>query len=813
MKVQRYWIIALLSLTLVGMELTWTRVFSAEFFYTFAFLILSLAVMGLGMGALAVRLFGRLNREYWLGLSLFLAGALSFSGPPLVFALGLDFSVAFARFDMMLLVLLTVLILASPYFFGGIALAHLFKRNHADIPRLYMADLLGAGLGVVLALGLMNWVETPAAATLVTIPALLAAAVACRGLGKALPLAAVLGVFALTPSASNWLEMERQERAPVIYKHWDALAKIKIYDYGGYYRGLNIDNVANSPVIPFDGDWSALSPEDSQWDIDVGYLVDRFDSCSFLSLGSGGGMDVFQAIEQGATEIHAVEMNGHINHMMLYGDSCGYIDTFSSPEPVVDTVADSPLVDSVANDSLAADITTADSTAVAVPPPPPPPPPPAIRDSSGKIITLVDYSGRLYHDPRVHVVTEDARTYVRRFEGKFDLIYSVSSNTWAALGSGAFALAENYLFTTEAFADYWRALSDSGFLSMEHQVYMPRLVTEVMDALRSAGVDHPTEHFAVYNLPGIRRKLLLISKQPLTDELRYHAFGPLTAERHSHIHLLYPAPDTAGDNLYGQIIRDGWKSVQDTIPIDLSPSTDDRPFVAQMGMLKNLSSDKLDKLSQYAEFTGFPMATLVMLVILAIVLLIVVPANLLPYLVSKEKLAAVPWLYYFTIGMAFMMVEIVLIQKYALFVGASIYSIATVLVTLLIASGLGSRFSRRLRASWVFSGIAVWILLEILILGSVTDALVGLPILFRAFVSALLVFPLGFLMGMPFPKATLRVGELVDWGFAVNGAASVLGSIIVVLIAISWGFSIALAIAGALYLLAYVLYAAKSAWR
>ena len=106
-------------------------------------------------------------------------------------------------------------------------------------------------------------------------------------------------------------------------------------------------------------------------------------------------------------------------------------------------------------------------------------------------------------------MTEDARAYVRRFENKFDVIYSLSSNSWAALASGSFALAENYLFTTEAFIDYWHALSDSGFMMMEHQVYAPRLVTEVVDALTRIGVDKPLDHFAVYDLPKMRRTMIL----------------------------------------------------------------------------------------------------------------------------------------------------------------------------------------------------------------------------------------------------------------------------------------------------------------
>jgi len=97
-------------------------------------------------------------------------------------------------------------------------------------------------------------------------------------------------------------------------------------------------------------------------------------------------------------------------------------------------------------------------------------------------------------------------------------------------------------------------------------------------------------------------------------------------------------------------------------------------------------------------------------------------------------------------------------------------------------------------------------------LGHITGALAGLPIFARALVTAIVVFPLGFLMGMPFPKGTLRVGELVDWGFAVNGAASLLGSTVIVLVAITYGFTIALLLGALIYLVAYGLYSMKSSW-
>jgi hypothetical protein len=775
-------IVALLSLTLVGIELIWTRIFSAEFFYSFAFLALSVAVLGLGMGALAVRLFSRLNRGSVVGWALALSALTGLIGPPLVMKMDPNFALMFSSLKAVGEFVVTVALLGSAFFFGGIALAIIFRKYSREIPRLYMADLLGAGAGVFLALVAMNTLSTPVATFVLVLPMILASLLAGKLVVRLTGLILMALCCYMAINAVDLLDPDRPQRAPVIYKHWDAMAKLKIYDYNGYYRGIEIDNVANSPVVPFDGNWEA-DTTDSDWDINVRTLVDRFDSCVFLSLGAGGGMDVLQALDHEAAEVYAVEVNPHINYMITYGDPSGYID----PPPDTHTVAE--------NDTT------------------PPPYVPNFRDSLGNIITCAEYTGYIYTDPRVHVISEDARTFVRRNRKKFDIVYSLSSNTWAALGSGAFALAENYLFTTEAFMDYWQSLSDSGFLSMEHQVYMPRLVSEVKDALFRLGVPSPERHFAIYNLPRMRRKLLLLSKQPLTDELRRTAYGELTPEKFGTIHLLYPPDSTTTDSMIANIVDQGWEAMADTARIDISPATDDRPFVAQLGLWKNLDWGNLDKVNRFAEFSGFPLSKMLISIILLIVILVVIPLNFVPYFVSREKLKGSALLYFMMIGMAFMAVEVVLIQKYALLIGASVYSIAAVLLSLLVGSGIGSRFSNRASTTVAFGGIVVMLLFNAFVFPLMVENLGQWGMFWRVLISIGLILPLGFFMGMPFPKGALRVGELVDWGFAFNGAASVIGAAGVVLVAVYWGFTTALLVATLLYMIASLLLSLRQGWK
>jgi hypothetical protein len=302
----------------------------------------------------------------------------------------------------------------------------------------------------------------------------------------------------------------------------------------------------------------------------------------------------------------------------------------------------------------------------------------------------------------------------------------------------------------------------------------------------------------------MRRKILLLSKRPLTDSLRYYALGPLTPEKFDQIHLLYPpANDSIKTTLIPRIVEQGWRSLADSAKIDISPVSDDRPFVAQLGLWRNLTKENMQKVTNYAEFSGFPLSKITMLIILAVLLVIILPVNLLPYLSKGEHLAAAPWLYFFAIGVGFMTVEVVLIQKYALLLGASLTSIVTVLLTLLVASGIGSRFAERFPNRTVFLAIVGWILLDAFVFRYLIQAAGGLAEPLRIAIAILLIAPVGFFMGMPFPKGTLSVGPLVDWGFAVNGAASVLGSVLAVMIAISFGFSTALLFGGAVYLLAF----------
>jgi len=534
MKSSKYIYITLISITLIALELAWTRILSAEFYYTFAFLILSTVILGLSLGSLSLRLFNSLNTDRAFKIVLNLAGFSAILGPIIIFQIGLDFSRIYLSVGMTFEFIFAILLLSSAFYFGGIAISYILKNNSREIPKLYMADLIGAGSGVLIAVLMMNLFGTPATTALTAIPILIAGYIASKKTEKIVPVVLIALSVTISFFSDSLLEIERKDRGEILLTHWDALSKIRVVEYNDFTRGIRIDNAAQTSVYKFDGDFRNTK---FKFDVNVANLIHRFDSCIFLSLGAGGGVDVLHALQENAAEVHAVEVNPYINHLMEDGQLAGY-------------------------------------------------------------------TGYIYKSPKVKVITEDARTYVRRFENKFDIIYALSANSYAALASGAYALAENYLFTTEAFIDYWNSMSSKGYLIMEHHFYVPRMVSEVIEALRQTGITNPYEHFAVYNLPHLRRNVLLLSKKPLDNSTIKRAFGITLPFRDNYIYPLYPAHDSIYNNMVNQIVLQGWRNIQPDVSIDISPCTDDSPFIAQMGMWKNLSLSGKEKILPF-EFTGF----------------------------------------------------------------------------------------------------------------------------------------------------------------------------------------------------------------
>jgi hypothetical protein len=252
----------------------------------------------------------------------------------------------------------------------------------------------------------------------------------------------------------------------------------------------------------------------------------------------------------------------------------------------------------------------------------------------------------------------------------------------------------------------------------------------------------------------------------------------------------------------------------ETFGADLSPSRDDRPFFFHTSRLRDLTG----ALEAPEEWRKTNLGTFVLAALLALTTLATLACILGPMALTRRRLLAgdgasrLPWLLYFAcLGAGFIVVEVVLVQKFLLFLGYPVYSLAVVLFSLLLASALGSALSGRLREEsvrstlpWLLSLVAVLVAIAALGLAPVFDALAGLSHPARIAVAVCLLLPLGLAMGMPMPAGirllVLRQPQLVPWAWGVNGAASVLGSAAALSLALAFGFEAALLAGAGLYL-------------
>ena len=435
---------------------------------------------------------------------------------------------------------------------------------------------------------------------------------------------------------------------------------------------------------------------------------------------------------------------------------------------------------------------------------------------------FLSYSGRLYRQPGVRLEVDEARSFIRRSRERYDLVLGTMVDTWAATAAGAFALTENNLYTVEAFHDYLAHLTDGGVLSLTRWHQQPpdqllRLVSLARATLAELDIPDPSRHLMlVRGRPegqGLATATLLLKKGAFTDEecRRAEEF----AERVGYDVLYTPLTRPEGDLTQLAEAEDP-ATVWASLKSDVTPTRDDSPFFFQSARLSRLFRPRLAQ----GEWAKTSLGTTVLLTLVGISLVVVVLFILGPLFLVRRRLAGaaqagrLPYLLYFAgLGLGFILIEVALVQKSVLFLGHPVYALTVVLFSILLASAMGSALSgrftdleRSLRR--VLPAIAVAVVLYVLFLPAVFYGLVHLEAPWRMGLAAALLAPLGLLMGMPMPTGIRLLAErapvLVPWAWGVNGAASVLGSVGAVTLAMMVGFNATLLTGAVLYLLALV---------
>lgn len=762
------------SLAVILLQLVQTRIFSVIFWVHLVYFIISIALLGFGISGtwLAFGPHTRLAR-FLTPKSAACAFVLTAIFSSLVLP-AMSVTVSWLTHDWhripILLLIYSFAIL--PYFFAGWILGIVFRDNAAEMNRIYFADLIGAGLGCVLFLLLLaplGATRLVAIACLITIAPFIADLL--NGVSRRVFLVCLMIVLAIMftvgemmdgfiqPESSkeliaNYADLPADDRPIIEFSEWNPIARIdvvttqknrdlrRIYQDGSAFTWLPVD--PQWPPPPFD------TAHESMIDHKTPYLMLPHPGTT-LVIGSGGGIDVWNALRAGSRRIDAVEVNS----------------------------------------------TTA----------------------SLGLNEYRSFNNDLFWQPGVTVFNEDGRSFVRAQRTRYDLIAIHAIDTFAALNAGAYVLSENYLYTVEAFSDYFRHLVPNGVLSVSRWYQLneaTRLFTTMLEGLKRFGVARPTAHVIVvaYRAETGNWGTFLASPTPISSETI--AQMRRLAERNGAT-IAFPPESLPREPIsralvgYAQFFAEGRaERFFELFPFNVRPSSDDSPFFFHYEKWQ-------DALHVMSDITGhnwirgnWPSLTLFSLSIFSIAA--VSSFIFLPLLAHRHtrSISRFPaWAIYFAgLGLSFIFVEIALMQRFALLLGHPSRSLAVVLGTLLISAGIGSFLSNRV-GTYLPIGLAT---LSVLILGAaLIYPLIGiwalaLSLPLRVAMVIALIAPLGVLMGMPFPigiAIVARAGpESVPWMWGINGGTTVLGSLLAIIVAMGWGFTLVLTLAAVGYIIA-----------
>ncbi len=455
-----------------------------------------------------------------------------------------------------------------------------------------------------------------------------------------------------------------------------------------------------------------------------------------------------------------------------------------------------------------------------------------------------DYSGDVYHLPGVEVVAGEGRSYVRRSDAKYDLIQMTGTDTYTALASGSYVMSESYLYTLDAFRDYFDHLKPGGMVSVLRFRFFPpreslRLVAIGAEALKRRGVAHPEQCILVVDMvlktispddPGKIEQLayaaMMFRETPfgpaeIDAAKQWIAANPANAGRGEagKVFTLAYAPGEPPRNEFGEYLAalsaGREEQYRANYPYKIEPVSDDAPFFFHFHRWSSLLEEHGK--ANYFSMTGRdPIGLYLLLTALGESALLVALLVILPLALSKRtrlpRERRLPVLVYFLgLGCGYLFLEVSTMQRFVLYLGHPGRSISVVLFSFLLFSGLGAAVAGRRKMTSARGPLLAIVALALVYafgLPPVLQATLGLAVEARVATAVALLAPLAFVMGMPFPTGLGRLtGEqraFLPWAFAINGGASVVASVVAIFVAMQAGFTTVFGLAAATYLFAWL---------
>jgi hypothetical protein len=751
--------VAFTTLSTLILELSLTRIFSVVFFYHFAFLAISIALFGLGAGGVFSYVVAS-----WRGNIYFKLGTLAVLNS---FVVVLCLIFILSRTEMDKTALAEVFFASAlPFFFSGTVVSLAVAEAIQRVDRVYFFDLLGAAGGCLALVPLLNHFGGPntvlATSVLFAVSAAIWYNLAGTLRGRVAAVALALGFVALI--VYNWklhpidIKYAKGMHIPKEqFVQWNSFSRIGLVNNPGQWAYILIDADASTYIPRFDLDHLTAADKEKLLGQGPGFPYVLRPGGKTLIIGPGGGWDVSRAISSGSKDVTGVEINPIIANTIM-------------------------------------------------------------RER------FPDLSNRLYFRPEVRLFVEDGRSFVRRSQEKYQVLQATLVDTWASTAAGAFALSENNLYTTDAFRNYLEHLTDDGLMVFTRWGFDPpreslRLISLARAALAELGENDAAKHVMVVREDAQKlagwgaQDTVVIFRKPASSADIARALEATENGRLQRVYL----PGSKQENAFTQYLLspDPDKFLAE-YPFDLSPVGDDRPFffytMQTRDLLKylSLSGNAADAKINHAVPLLFE---LLGVSVLATMVVLALPPLLLRARLPVEKGLRGFLLYFVCLGAGYIMIQVALIQKFILFLGHPTYALTVIVFSMLVWSGLGSFYSRRLirgahrkRLIMTLVGVAVAVSVIAFAAAPISEFGVGWPLEAKILVTVCLIAPAAFLMGIPFPTGLTwlesRFPQAVRWAWALNAASSVLGSASAIFLAIHIGLRATVLVGAGLYLCA-----------
>jgi len=755
--------IFLISLATLALEISLIRFFSISQWYHFAFMVVSIALFGIAASGTFLTI-KKLKNPLFISSILFSISVLI--GFFVVNNLIFDPFQAILNFKHIFILLVYYVFLGLPFFFFGIIVAYSFSKFQNKAGKVYFYNMSGSAIGALASLFFVSIFNI-----------------------KTIFVISLLGLL------SSLFFMSNKKSRNIIFiliivnlLLFFVPIELNISKYKELSQALN---VPNSKLI--DTKYNSFSRVDI-----VNSSFTRY--APGLSPAFRGNLP-----EQIGITVDASSMNSITKY-----ENLDFIDNLPSSIPYKLTKNPKTLI---INSGAGLDVLTALKNNAAV----------TALETNPIVINLLkdnyaDYSGNIYH--KADVVFGEGRSFIKNSRENYDVIVLSLAGNVLSGSAGISGLSENYLLTKEAFEDYYNTLNDDGFLVITRWLLFPPRESLRLFSL-ALEIDDGAKKIAMFR--SWTTVTLVLSKNDLDAITIAKIKNFVNKNKFDIIYL--PSNFIPNKNLkfeepyYYNAIRNLLQSKNnfyENYIFDVKTVTDNKPFyfnffkISKINELQKLINQKWNPLFD----SGFLLFFIFIQALILALIFILLPIKFFNKSRINKKISKKPLFYFFAIGLSYLFIEIVLIQKFVLFLGHIIFSSSTIIFSMLLFSSLGALYSQRFRIkklNRIIFLIFILIVFYLFILNFIINSFISLNLILKIILTLIIIAPLGFVMGFPFPMGMRAIKkELIPWAWGVNGSASVLSPILAILIALFIGYNFVLFIAGLIYLIGLVFIIPKS---